>query len=196
LFLDLDMTDVERAKSFRLAEQIEALAAVLRKLGQALRQATTDLGDLVANRPAGRQPELPRNNYVALCNYRRGFRDLRETAEWLGITPYSSRTGRGTRDWKARLRNRLREGVAFERERYPRAAAIFANSDNPIVRRKARRTYRKYIVELGRNDGYCGWAVLGYLAGVGKAQTQRGREIASAYLQLGTCILRKIPPVP
>jgi hypothetical protein len=196
LFLDLAMPDVRRAKSFRLAEQIEALATVLRKLNRSLTQATIDLGNVLDNRAAGRQPELPRNNYVALRNYRRGYRDLRKTAEWLGLTPYSSKSGRGTRDWKARVKSKLRQGVAFEEEHYPRAAAIFANRENPVIRRKARRTYRKYMVESGRNDGYCGWSVLGYLAGVGKGQTQRGRELSYAYLQLGSCILRKIPPLP
>lgn len=195
LFLDLDMNGIHNAKSFRLAEQIEALADLLRKVSESLHQSTVDLGKLVNNRAAGRQPELPVNNYRALYNYRRGFCSLEETAEQLGITPYNSQTGRGTRAWKARVMSRLHEGVEFEKKYYPRAAAIFANANNPHIRRKARRGYRRYIVELGRK-GYCHRAVVGYLLGVNQAQTQRGREIASAYLQLGSCILRRIPPLP
>jgi len=128
------MPGIDKTSSYRLAEQIESLASIVRKLVQRLRRSTEGLVKLVANRSSGNHSELPGNNYIALQRYRLGQHDLEQTAEWLGITPYSSRTGKGTRDWKARVKQRLREGKEFEDENYPRAAAIFANKDNPHVR--------------------------------------------------------------
>lgn len=195
LFLDLDMPGVERTSSYRLAEQIESLASIIRKPVHRLRRSTEDLGKLMANRSSGSHSELPGNNHLALQNYRMGRRDLRETAEWLGITPYSSRTGKGTRDWKARVKQRLREGKEFEDKHYPRVAAIFANRDHPVVRRKARRAYRGYLIEMGRL-GRCRFSLLGYYAGINAAETKRGKEIAFGYLQLGSCIIQRIPLLP
>ena len=104
---------------------------MVRKLQRRLRRSTEDLARLTANRSSGARSELPGNNLLALQYYRLGRFDLKQAAEWLEITPYSSKTGRGTRDWKARVRQRLKEGKEFEDEHYPRAAAIFANSDHP-----------------------------------------------------------------
>src|SRR5215210_4911823 len=114
--------------------------------------------------------------------------DLRQAAEWLEITPYSSKTGKGTRDWKARVRQRLEEGKEFEAKHYPRAASIFANSDNPVIRRKARRAYRGYKHEV-RRLGECQFYLIGYWARESRPETKRGKEIAFAYVQLGSCIL-------
>jgi hypothetical protein len=195
LLLDLDTPHVERASSYRLAEQVESLASVVRKLQRRLRRSTEDLARLTANRSSGARSELPGNNLMALQYYRLGRFDLRHAAEWLEITPYSSKTGRGTRDWKARVRQRLEEGKDFEEEHYPRAAAIFANRDHPDVRRKARRAYRGYRYEVSRG-GSCSFSLLGYWAQVSAPETKRGKEIRFAYLQLGSCILQRIPPIP
>jgi len=194
LLLDLDTPDIDSASSHRLAEQVESLASVIRKLQLRLRRSTEDLARLTANRSSGALSELPGNNLLALQNYRLGHYDLRQTAEWLGITPYSSKTGKGTRDWKARVRERLKEGKEFEDKNYPRAAAIFANSDHPIIRRKARRAYRGYRYEVG-HVGRCPFSLLGYWAQVSRPETKRGKEIAFAYLQLGSCILQRIPTI-
>jgi hypothetical protein len=195
LFLDLDSPGVEKASSYRLAEQIESVASVIRKLTRRLRQSTKELDRLTANRSSGALSNLPGNNHVALQQYRLGRFNLRQAAEWLGITPYSSKTGKGTRDWKARVKKRLRAGKQFEDENYPRAAAIFANRDHPWVRRKARRAYRGYVIEKGRH-GRCYPSMLGYYARTNAKETKRGMEIAYAYLQLGSCIIQRIPPVP
>jgi hypothetical protein len=103
LFIDLDTPGLTDASSRRVAEHIESLASVVRDLIANLNKATERLEVVTANRPAGRQPDIEGNDYTALCHYRMG-RSLRETAEWLEITPYSSKTGRGTRDWKARVK--------------------------------------------------------------------------------------------
>jgi hypothetical protein len=195
LFVDLDTLGLMDASSRRVAEHVESLASVVRDLLENLNRATVRLETITANRPAGRQREIEANDYTALRNYRMGS-GLRETAEWLEITPYSSKTGRGTRDWKARVKKRLRNGKRIEDGRYPRAAAIFAHRDNPHVRRKARRAYRKYLVEKGRMGGLFYWAGFGAFIRTGSAQTQRSFEVTYAYVQLGSCIMRNIPPVP
>ena len=195
LLMDLDMPGLMDASSRRVAEHVESLAGIVRDLIASLNRATDKLGSLTANRTAGRQREIEGNDYTALRNYRMG-RGLRETAEWLEITPYSSKTGRGTRDWKARVKQRLRNGKRIEDERYPRAAAIFAHRENPYVRRKARRAYRKYLVEKGRLGALFYWAGFGAFIRTGSAQTQRSFEVTYAYVQLGSCIIQGIPPVP
>jgi hypothetical protein len=196
LLLDLDTPNIKRASSYRLAEQVESLASVVRKLQRRLRRSTEDLARLTANRSSGARSELPGNNLMALQYYRLGRFDLKQAAEWLEITPYSSKTGRGTRGWKARVRQRLKEGKEFEDENYPRAAAIFANSDHPLIRRKARRVYRGYRYEVRRRGGECPFSLLGYWARVSRPETERGKEIAFAYVQLGSCILQRIPLIP
>lgn len=195
LFLDLDMPGIENSSPYRLSEQIESLASLIGKAARRLERSTADLGKLIANRSSGNRLELPGNNHLALQQYRMGLRDLEGIAEWLGITPYNSRTGKGTRDWRARVKQRIREGKEFEDQNYPRAAAIFANSGHPVVRRKARRAYRGYRYEVGRM-GSCPFYLLGHWARVSAPETKRGKEIAWAYAQLGSCILQRIPLTP
>ncbi len=174
LFLDLNMPGIDKASPYRLAEQVESLASIIRKLNHRLKRSTEDLGKLINNRSSGNHPKLPGNSYLALQRYRMGKHSLRQIAEQSGITPYSSKTGKGTRDWKARVRQRLREGMEFEEKNYPRAAAIFANRNNPNVRRKARRAYRGYVIEMAR-WGRCRFSLLGYYARTNAAETQRGK---------------------
>src|SRR5688572_3375638 len=92
MFQDLYTLGVETASSYRLAEQVESLASVVSNLTQRLRRSAEELARLTANRSSGALSELPGNNHLALQNYRLGRCNLRQTAEWLGITPYSSKT--------------------------------------------------------------------------------------------------------
>jgi hypothetical protein len=195
LMIDLDMPGLTTASFRRSAEWIETLAEIVRDLTASLDRSTSRLEALTANRTAGRQPDLAGNDYRALRLYRMG-RSLRETAEWLEITPYSSRTGQGTRDWKARVKQRLRNGKRIEDERYPRVAAIIANRENQHVRRKARRAYRRYLVEKGQLGDLFSWTGVGYYIRTGSCQTQRSLEVTFAYVQLGSCIMQGIPTVP
>lgn len=195
LFLDLDMPGVSGATPYRLTEQIESLAEIVRKLTRGLNQATKELDDLTANRTAGRQPGLAGGDYMALMHYRMGY-ELEEIAEGLGITPYSSKTGEGSRDWKTKVKRRLAKGKKVEEERYPRAAAIFANRDNPHVRSKAISAYSTYARELVRNQGRLHWRRLSTAIRTGNPYTQRGLEIIEAYVQLGSCLVQGIPLLP
>ncbi len=194
LFIDLDMPGLRESKPFRLAEQIESLARIIRNLAVKLDEASGELGSLLANRGAGRQARSEGECYRALGAYRMGY-EPETVAEWLGITPYSSRTGEGTRDWRARLRRILARGEEAERKHYPRAAAVFANRDNPHVRRKAETAYLTYDEDEERFGHQHAWWNVGRAIHV-NYQTQRGVEVVNAYIELGSCIVNEIPPLP
>lgn len=192
LFLDLDAPGVGDGGPRQLAERVGALAKIVKELVRQLDKATGTLDRLVARRKRGGRSRPPYENYRALQSYRMGS-SFKQIAKGLGIKPYSKKDATGTTDWRHRVRQAIASGQEVERELYPRAAAIFANKDNPHVRRKARRAYRAYLVELGRNDGVCSYQALGRWIRTGTPSKERGREITDAYLQLGSCILQGIP---
>lgn len=194
LFIDLDMPGLQESKPFRLAEQIESLARIVRSLAVKLDEASGDLESLLANRAAGRQARSEGECYRALRAYRMGY-EPETVAEWLGITPYSSTTGAGTRDWRARLQRILSRGEEAERKHYPRAAAIFANRDNPHVRRKAQAAYLTYDEDEARFGHRYAWWNVGRAIHI-NYQTQRGVEVVNAYIELGSCIENAIPALP
>lgn len=195
LFMDLGMPGATEATPYRLSEQIETLAEIVRKLTRDLKGATRKFASLTANRSAGRQPGLAGKDYLALRYYRMG-QGSREIAEWLGINPYSSKTGKGTRDWKEKVRLRLIAGKGIEDERYPRAAAVFANRENSRVWRKGRYAYRAYLVARARFGEDVALDVVSRRIRTPSAQNGRGSEITAAYVQLGSCLIQGIPPQP
>jgi hypothetical protein len=65
LFLDLNTPGVKTASSYRLAEQVESLASVIRNLTRRLRASTKELARLTANRPSGALAERPGNKHLA-----------------------------------------------------------------------------------------------------------------------------------
>jgi hypothetical protein len=194
LFIDLDMPGVRETKPYWLAEQIEALAHIVRNLAGKLDDAANELEALLANRGAGRQARSQGECYRALRAYRMGV-DLEDIALWLGITPYSSKTGVGTREWKARLRQILARGQEAEKEHYPSAAAVFANRDNLYVQRKARTAYLTFDEDEEKFGRQSAWWNVGRKIHV-SYQTQRGAEMVNAYIELGSCLVNNIPPLP
>ncbi len=192
LFVDLEMTDIKKAVPYRLAEQIASLAKTIHKLMKALEESAEELDALAANRAAGRQPRLGGEDYWSLRNYRMGI-SLEDLAKARGITPYSSQEVRGTRNWKARLKQALARGKEIEEKEYPRATAIFAKQDNPHIQDKAQKAYRFYRENGYSFRSYIDYAELAREIRVGAVYTMRGHEIASAYLQLGSCIEQGIP---
>ena len=195
LFLDLDMPGVSNERPFRLAEQIKKLAALIRKLAGNLDGAANELGDLVANRTAGRQRRPKRDYYQALVYWRMGT-SLEDIAEWWGIKPYDSKTVEGTRGWKKKVLNILAGGKQEENERYQRAAAIFANyEDSPHIRRKAHRAYRACLVQRVRIPGYPPYWEVGKRIRI-SPRKERSAEIIEAYIQLGSCLVRGRPVSP
>ncbi len=194
LFIDLDMPGIRESKPFRLAEQIESLAQIIRDLAVKLGETSKELGSLLANRGAGRQARSEGECYRALKAYRTGYAP-EDISRWLGITPYSSKTGVGTRDWKARLRRILARGEEAERKHYPRVAAVFANQDNSHVRRKAEIAYLTYEEDEEKFGHQSAWWNVGRKIHVAY-QTQRGAEMVNAYIELGSCLVDEIPPRP
>src|SRR5215211_5229745 len=124
LFLDLDMPGVRDEKPYRLAEQIRKLARIIQEFMTNLVAREQELEKLLSNRASGRQPRPERHHYLALRYWRYG-RSEEDIARWLGITPYSSKTVKGSRAWRTKLREILVRGQEVENEQYPRAAAIF-----------------------------------------------------------------------
>ena len=195
LFMDLDMPGVRDEKPFRLAEQISELAEIIKRLMRDLDDRTQELEKLVANRSAGRQSRRESDAYHALCYWRYGH-NPEAIARWLGITPYSSKAGTGTRDWKTKLNRILVQGKEVENKRYPRAAAIFANyKDSSHIRRKAHRAYRAHLVMINRFPGHPPIWEVGRKIRVNH-QKRRGLEVIQAYVQLGSCLARGRPTSP
>jgi len=195
LFMDLDMPDVRDEKPYRLAEQISELAKIIKSLMRDLDDKTQELEKLVGNRSAGRQSRRENQAYRALCYWRYGH-NPEAIARWLGITPYSSKMGKGTRNWKTKLKGILTRGEEIENKRYPRAAAIFANyKDSPHIRRKAHRAYRAHLVMTKRFPGHPPIYEVGRKIRV-NFQKWRGQEVIQAYVQLGSCLVRGKPTSP
>ncbi len=196
LLLDLGVPGVREASSYRLGEQVEELATIVRDLRENLDRGTDELESLVANRSAGRPLRSEEALYTALVRYRLGKVGSEDLATELGYTPYSSSTGKGTRSWKKRVNEKLARAVEVERSYHPRTAAILANKDDPHIGDKAARAYRTYLAELEGVAGSYPWIEVGREIGV-SAGTQRGMEEIRAYVQLGSCLERGIPtPVP
>ena len=76
-----------------------------------------------------------------------------------------------------------------------RCHELIERGELPAVRRKTRRAYRGYVIET-RRHGRCDFNMPGFYARTNAKGTKRGMEIAYAYLQLGSCIIQGIPPIP
>ncbi|MDP9474948.1 MAG: hypothetical protein M3R38_04540 [Actinomycetota bacterium] len=204
LFLDLDMPGVRDGKSSLLDAKVWSLARVVKDLAQSLNEGADELEKLLAGRKPGNQTALERKYYDALSHYRiRG--SLREAAEHLGINPYDKVTGRGTKSWKKRTREKLIKAEELEKKRHPRAASIFANRDNEHIRRKALRAHELFLEGIFSDfatptppvprDRWDWWGRnLGKQLRV-NTRTRRGREITKAYVDLGWSIRDNVPPL-
>jgi hypothetical protein len=219
LLLDLGMPGIKDKASHQLAQDIESLANIVRKLREQLYRGAVELEILTkVPRPKGRQRRTDLD-YRALCDYRTG-EPLEEIAEKLGIAAYDSgderqgiipygmedewlrmtaeqrkdeweklareeqeKNRRKNRDWRAAVIRHLINGKKFEDEHYPKTAVIFANKDDPQIRRVARLAY----LEFGRK-GFINWAAVSTMIQVESPGTEVDREIANAYLLLGTAI--------
>jgi hypothetical protein len=205
LFIDLDMPGVENGSSYRLAEQIRSLATVIRDLTRSLDKSAEELESLLANRRAGHPARLEKQYYRALELYRLGL-PPEAVLGVLDIKPYNPETGKGTRAWKKRLKEKLLLAEQIERRTFPRAAKIFANRDNEYIRLKARQAYYLFTQEFGLDQEsvfipptarvrWDWWGIkLGRTLCI-NTRTKRGREITKAYLELGFSQARGVPPL-
>jgi hypothetical protein len=110
---------------------------------------------------------------------------------WQKLAADEKQKRRKNRNWRAQLTKHLINGKKFEDEHYPRAAAIFANKDNPHVRSKALLAFRTF-----GDKGYINFHALCAHTRVGSPGTARGREIAEAYLLLGESFERGRTELP
>jgi hypothetical protein len=91
----------------------------------------------------------------------------------------------------------LKRGVEVEKEKLPRAATVIARRNEKDVQTRAVATYRKYDYDrdeaLGRN--HIDWMDDGdfLLSGIPISVDQ---ETHLAYVQLGSCLVNNINPVP
>lgn len=204
LFLDLDMPDIEKAKSSLLDTKVWSLAKVVKDLAESLDKGADELEKLLAGRAPGNQAALEREYYDTLHSYRL-IGDLRVAAKQLSITPYDNKTGKGTKSWKKRTIQKLIKAEDIERKKYPRAAAIFANRDNKHVRYKALRAHELFQelflehsmlpVPMPARVRWDWWGrELGKQLRI-NTRTRRGREITKAYVDLGHSINNEVPPL-
>ena len=198
LFVDLGVPHVAHMTSYRLAEKVKDLADIISRESNSLDASADRLKDLLADRAKGGQRHTDARYLEALRMYRIGW-SKRHIARIWGITPYDSasvQVGRGSRDWKQKIDRILSRGVEVEKERYPQAAAIFENRDNPQVERKARLACRAFVeteVKFRRREDW--WPAVGKVLRI-NTRTDRGIQIVLAYIQLGCCINYGIEPFP
>jgi hypothetical protein len=198
LFIDMDTPDLDRNFPYRLARQITELAALIRKLAIDLSDRTSELEKLLANRTASGEKRSDGDCYQALVSWRlgRSLQDIAREMKPKRITPYSSKTGKGTRGWRKVVTGIIDRGKEIENKRYPRAADIFANyKDSAHIRRKAHRAYRTYLLQTTRMPGYYPFWEVGRKIRVNH-QKRRGLEIIHAYVQLGYCLVRNRSILP
>jgi len=198
LFIDMGVPRVAHMTSYRLAEKAEDLADIIRRASNSLDANANRLKDLLADRAKGGKRYTDARYVEALRMYRIGW-SKRHIARIWGITPYKSasdQVGRGSRDWKQKVQRILSRGMEVEKERYPQAAAIFENSGNPHIVRKAHLAYRAYVetpTKRWRRENL--WPAVGKVLRI-NTRTDRGVQIALAYIQLGCCLKYGIEPLP
>jgi hypothetical protein len=191
LLLDLGVSSVEHANDFYLRERVVALADEIKKLTKRLNTAAGELHKIAADRSAGNPGRTDFDCLLALSCYRMGY-DLKEIADWNGLTrPGVDTDYKGTKNWRKSIAKLLARGVALEKEMYPKAAAILYDGDDPGTAAKADKAYRAYS-----------WALPPFaVASAGEAVnenvfTEEGNELVTAYILLGACRYKGIPPRP
>ncbi len=199
LFFDLDMRRLAQAKHVDLAKLVETLLKMIQILIEDFDRHTDKLLKLLERSEGGRPPHPAVKHYTALVLYRMG-RPLWQIADRIGITrpPHAYEEVRDyNKNWSNQLRVVIERGVEIEKEKFPRAAAVFARTNDESVRAKALETYHNY---LDRAD----WSEAAqYIASVdtgddllGSMPVDESQEIYGAYVLLGSCLEKGIDPIP
>ncbi len=204
LFVDLGMPGIEDAHHSTLARQVANLAGILQKVSKSLNANANKLEKLVSYRDPNRPATPDQKVYDALVEYRMGA-EPKLVAEHLGLKPYKSSPSKqgandegGTRDWKNKLAERLERGAEVERRKYPLVSAVFENRHKPRITHKALLAYGGYLKgkELSSDESDESlWAWAGDKVNV-DASTAWGRQVVKAYVQLGSCLERRLDPFP
>lgn len=199
LFLDFDMPELVRASSYLLADRTGNLAEIMRTLSGDLNKKVRELEKLLAYRPPGKPRKSPEQLYEALASYRMG-EDARKVAESLDIKAYRSSPSEpegvdrgGTKHWRNRLDDLLKRGAKIESERYPLAAAVFANHTRKPIQKKAQLAYRAYVEEPYEATGRFPDSEIARRLLI-NISTPQGKKVLDAYIQLGSCIELGIKP--
>jgi hypothetical protein len=199
LLFDLGMRRLGQATHNELSRLIVTLREMIEELIEDLNGHVEKLRKLLEANKGGqpRRPEL--KYYTALLLYRMG-RPLKQIADRVNITPppeEHEEPRKYNKNWKNQLRKTIERGVEIEKARFPRAAAVFARTNDERVRAKALETYHDYL------DRAAWLEAAQYLASVeigddllGGMPVDESQEIYGAYVQLGSCLENGIDPIP
>lgn len=196
LLADLGTQSLREATPKTLQGYVETFADIVRTLTADLDRGAEELGKLLIGRGGGRPPHPKIRYYTALRLYRMG-RDLKEVSRHVGINPYDKETRQGSKDWRNKVKEVIRRGAEVEKEKLPRAAEVFARMNQEPVRIRALEAYQDYIQSAN-------WTHVGQWfekadvgddlpSGVPAAEQS---EIYQAYIQLGSCLVNGIEPIP
>ena len=199
LSFDLDMRRLAQAKHADLAKLVETLLKMIQVLIEDFDRHAGELLKLLERSEGGHPPHPAVKHYTALVLYRMG-RELKQIADRIGITPPPSAFEEArnyNKNWKNQVHSFIERGVEIEKEIFPRAAAVFAHTNDEHVRAKALETYHDYLDQAGWSEA------AQYLASVdigddllGGMSVDESQEIYGAYVQLGSCLENGIDPIP
>jgi hypothetical protein len=213
LLVDLDKRRLEEATHNVLEGHVEELFELIRGLVDKLDRSTDELLRLLAGRKGtsgGHPPDPYIRHYTALSLYRMGH-SAKEIAWRVGTLSPEQRdsmkkSSSGRKDnkvkvpknWKPNLRALIKRGVKIEKERFPRAAEVFARKDEEHIRATAIEAYRQYLEEENWEEAghYVSSVGIGDdLLSSGISINQRD-EVCRAFIQLGSCEENGIDPLP
>ena len=194
LLHDLDMVNLETATHKELKSYTIELQGIISTLIERLDASTDELDKLLRHRRGrrGRPADPEAKAYKALHLHRMGVK-ANKVAQRVGITPAHRVEGRweGSKDWKKRLRDLLAKGVEIERDRFPAAAEVFDHEGEQTIQDMARRAYNLYLEErFIEPPEYIDVKPPDDLLLDNKDPMRR------AFIQLGACLEKDIPPFP
>jgi hypothetical protein len=188
-----------QAKHANLTKLVETLLKMIQVLIEDFDRHTDKLLQLLERNPGGRPPHPVVKYYTALVLYRMG-RPQWQIADRIGITrpPHPYEEARDyNKNWNNQVRGVIERGVEIEKEKFPRAAAVFTHTNDERVRAKALETYHNYLDRAGWSEA------AQYLASVdigddllSSMPVDESQEIYGAYVQLGSCLEKGIDPIP
>jgi hypothetical protein len=195
LLVDLDTRKLREEGVDEMAQRVEDLYNVMRKLSESLDVCTKELSKHLAGNPANRPRDPEAKHYTALVLYRMGH-PLYKVGWRVGINSSVPKFGiKGSQNWKGNVRKFIRLGVDVEEQRFPRAAEVFRRSHDEAVQKKAIEAYHDYVDSWGEHLIFMELQDLDegdeLLGGVPANEEE---QVNNAYLQLGSCLINGIDP--
>jgi hypothetical protein len=195
LLVDLDTRKLREEGVDEMAQRVEDLYNVIRKLSESLDVCTKELSKHLAGNPANRPRDPEAKHYTALVLYRMGH-PLYKVGWRVGINSSVPKFGiKGSQNWKGNVRKFIRLGVEVEEQRFPRAAEVFRRRHDEGVQKRAIEAYRGYVTSWGEHLTFMELQDLDegdeLLGGVPANEEE---QVNNAYLQLGSCLINGIDP--